>query len=1354
MNDAAKQLLLAQGQLQRSIIRAVDNLKKLGRANVTPATLRSRISTIKDNWARFFLDHSELLRLVDETTQATTPYFKNNVFDEVEDAYQAALDYMNESLESLEPPVVSLNHSGSDNASLLSRPNLALSHLPPISLPPFNGSLEQWEHFRDRFTALIIQNRELKDFARMHYLLSCLTGSALECVRELPVTAENFDVAWKALSTRFENKRRLIRGHLSTLLNLPSITKESANDLQGLIDKVSASLTALKNLNRRSRDLWHDMLVYIISQRLDNSTRKAWSMRISDSDTLPTTTELLDFLQSRQRALDDVVVTSSRPSGVKNVPHKVNVATASTRSVSAPAPDTAVAATPLRGRSAPSNVGSVSICPICQSRHFFSSCPSFVKGNSSQRRNLVQVHKRCFNCLSGNHGVRDCNSRFTCRKCHQRHHTMLHGENSAGSSSASPPEPSNSDAAAPPSQNAEITALVASRASPQRPTTVLLATAWISVSSSSGRQLRVRALIDQGSEMTFVSESVARLLKLKRIRFPISVAAVGGSNVGTYNFVGNISISPVDRQVPSIDRLAVIMPTLTSYAPRGNAGILSLPHLLNIQLADLNPASSKPIDVILGADIYNEIILDGLKKGAPTQPIAQNTIFGWIVSGPIDSRIGDAADQKEPLANVTVHLTVTHNSESLDLANALERFWQTEEPPAHRDSSREDNECEAHFVNTHARQTDGRYVVRIPFKTPPPIDIGSSKTKALSCLKSLLRRFQSNPAQAAEYRAFMTEYESLGHMRIATSSGSQEVFIPHHPVYRLDSATSRIRVVFNASSLTSNGSSLNEHMYSGPKLQSDLPTVILRWRLFRYVCTADIAKMYRQILVAESDIDYQRILWSPGSTDAIREYQLLTVTYGTACAPFLALRVLQQLSLDDGHNFPLARDILRDHIYVDDVLFGAHSVSLLVEKRDQLIELLNRGRFTLRKWASNSSKLLADINPADHGLACNPIPLLDEQLKILGIHWLPHSDEFRFRVSLDGSAPTTKREILSTIAKFYDPMGWGTPTIICAKILIQRLWKLKAAWDELVPPSILTRWQKIYSSLSQLNSLHVPRWIGVESDSASIELHGFADASSDAYAAVVYARVISSSGTVTTSLLVGKSKVAPLKLLSIPRLELSAAVLLAKLIEFVREILPKAISCTCWTDSSIVLAWLKQPPSHWKMFVANRVADIQNRLANVSWRHVVTKDNPADCASRGLLGSDLLNHPLWWHGPPWLKLSSEQWPNSIATVPPTAPLEHAQEILRVGGRIRHLLLSFDEKHPMILPKNSHMTGLIIASCHSKVLHGEVQQTLGLLRSQFWLPGQTSVKRHIYGCLQCVRWWAQAPHQIMADLPSA
>jgi len=204
-----------------------------------------------------------------------------------------------------------------------------------------------------------------------------------------------------------------------------------------------------------------------------------------------------------------------------------------------------------------------------------------------------------------------------------------------------------------------------------------------------------------------------------------------------------------------------------------------------------------------------------------------------------------------------------------------------------------------------------------------------------------------------------------------SDSNSQVVYIPHHSVVRQSSATTRVRVVFP--SLTTNGTSLNQHLLPGPKLQTDLFEILLRWRQYQYVYTADVAKMYKQIWFDPRDRDYQRIIWNSNASTTPQEYRLLTVTYGTASAPFLAFSVVKQLLHDDGESFPLAIPILRDNIYVDDLLFGAEDKPLLRQMREQVCALLLRGGFNLRKWASNQSDLLTDIPDHDHGLACNKI---------------------------------------------------------------------------------------------------------------------------------------------------------------------------------------------------------------------------------------------------------------------------------------------------------------------------------------------------------------------------------------------
>src|SRR5436190_16546759 len=373
--------------------------------------------------------------------------------------------------------------------------------------------------------------------------------------------------------------------------------------------------------------------------------------------------------------------------------------------------------------------------------------------------------------------------------------------------------------------------------------------------------------------------------------------------------------------------------------------------------------------------------------------------------------------------------------------------------------------------------------------------------------------------------------------------------------------------------------------------------------------------MFRQILVDQRDTDFQRILWRPDANSEIKHFRLLTVTYGLASAPYLAIRVLQQLAKDEGHLFPKAAAIIDQSLYIDHTLFGDDEIEGLRDARNQLIELMKRSGFQLRKWASNVPKLLTDIPSAqyenvDHFL------VEDDTLKVLGLSWTPKDDSFRFVICFEPKPNPTKRSILSFISKLYDPLGWAAPVVITAKILLQELWLLKGDWDDPLTPELNDRWHTYYADLNNLEKVRIPRWTGRNKENIGIELHGFADASNRAYAAVVYLRVLHSFESVQISLLAAKTKVAPLKTVSIPRLELNAVVLLCRLLKWIRHSLDlDQAPIYGWTDSTITLAWLRLHPSKWSTYVANRISEVHATFPTIRCNHVPSKHNPADCLS-------------------------------------------------------------------------------------------------------------------------------------------
>ncbi|XP_071581880.1 uncharacterized protein [Temnothorax nylanderi] len=892
---------------------------------------------------------------------------------------------------------------------------------------------------------------------------------------------------------------------------------------------------------------------------------------------------------------------------------------------------------------------------MCQKTHFLSACPDFQNKSIAQRRDLAKKFHCCYNCLSTRHTRDACSSKNTCRQCQQKHHTLLHTTDVNNNSSTSESSPSSTDSKT--ETNAEITSHLLSHTSFSK-SNILLATAWIKVSGLNSRHSIVRALLDQGSVTTLITERLAQRLRLPRTRVSVSITGIG-ETAATARSAARVHVSARDGTGPTPFVSALILKSLTTYIPQRVPDITKLSYIRELTLADSDPTSAAPIDVIIGVDLYGAILLPEVRNRAPHEFVAQNSIFGWFLSGPMPM-----PSQSRPARIQTHHCTVLS-----EISDQLKCFWEVEELPQQTHLSPEEIRCEEHFVSTHSRAPNGQYIVRLPFKSGPPIDIGDSKQSAIALYLRLESRLKSNPALAKEYHDFLAEYERLGHMTKAPLEDppdGQVVYTPHHAVVREHSATTRLRVVFNASQPTSNGRSLNDHLMIGRKLQSELSFIILRWRQFRFVFTADIAKMYRQILVHKCDVDYQRILWRPAPNYPLTAYRMLTVTYGNANAPNVALRVMEQVAKDEGADFPLAVPVLQSHFYVDDAVFGADDIPLAIQTRDQLISLLKRAGFYLRKWASNNPLLLKGIDPHDHGLASAKTLESDEHLKVLGIKWHPHTDVFQFDVTLAESVPDTKR-ILSTIARIFDPLGWMAPVVITAKILMQQLWLLRCDWDEVIPNDLLRKWRAYYSQLPLLRQITIPRWTGYGSDTLTAEIHGFADASASAYGAVVYLKVTHLDGTVEITILLSKSRVAPLKPMSIPRLELCAAVLLARAIAAARLALTIAIKIYhCWTDSKVAKAWLSQPPSRWKMFVANRVHEVQTLLPNVEWHHVPSQQNPADLVSRGVTPANLIQQSLWWTGPDWLKLSSDQWPSEPqSTSPDSLPKERAHVSVHV-----------------------------------------------------------------------------------------
>ncbi|XP_041452039.1 uncharacterized protein LOC121405436 [Drosophila obscura] len=758
-----------------------------------------------------------------------------------------------------------------------------------------------------------------------------------------------------------------------------------------------------------------------------------------------------------------------------------------------------------------------------------------------------------------------------------------------------------------------------------------LPTALVFVRNAKGSHTICRVLLDSGSELSYISERCIQALGLSR--FPSRILVSGISSIKAETTRGCSTLDMQSRISEHTMKVrAHVLSKITSTLARHDIDAAALRAFDGFDLADSEYQSLAPVDILLGSD-YVWTVFTGQKMfDSHGNVIAISTIFGWVITSITTSNSS---------STMTMHTAI-------DIDASLRRFWELEDVNQEFQREPEDDEVEQHFMKTHTRDSKGRYIVELPFKDPNQ-QFSDTLHGALARFRGVERRLERDPDLHAQYVQFMRDYLNLGHMRELSPEDIDKkpcFYLPHHPVI-----TQKLRVVFDGSFKDTSGKALNDALHIGPSILRNLFSICIRFRMFKFVFSADIVKMYRQIWVAVNHCSYQRIVWREDESTPIKHYELSTVTYGTSSAPFLAVRVLDQLAHDHQHEFPTAAKILKEEFYMDDVLTGAYTEEELICKRDELIQLMERAGMELGKWVSNSSRIFVGTLTSTN----TPGKGLHSTAKVLGIHWDPEKDNLSYNVCLSSNPDSNKRQVLSDVARIFDPLGILSPVVVQFKIMFQELWLLDLDWDTELPPKIADWWKKCRNDLNVLQELRLPRFVDNKED--RIELHGFSDASIKAYAAVVYSRLVQANGTVSVSLIAGKTRVAPLKQQSLPRLELCGALLLSRLIVSIKAALQhKNIDIHAWCDSTIVLAWLSQQPSKLKTFVANRTSEILDAIPRNAWHHVNTKENPADCASRGMLAAELLNFDLWWMGPSWLqdpeklavKLSSTKFCSSLS----------------------------------------------------------------------------------------------------------
>lgn len=402
-------------------------------------------------------------------------------------------------------------------------------------------------------------------------------------------------------------------------------------------------------------------------------------------------------------------------------------------------------------------------------------------------------------------------------------------------------------------------------------------------------------------------------------------------------------------------------------------------HLSSEALADPEYHIPGPVDLLLGAGVWASIIRPHIER-SPCAPqlVAQLTTLGYVVYG----------QAQEPCKGIkNYRISIREPEDDCNVEELLLKYWNADDIPITRQLTKEEELVENNFTQSHRRDGSGRFVVTIPRKEQFS-PLGNSYSLAKACFLSVERKMERVPMLKSKYREVIDDYRAAGHMVEAPpfyGEDSLAYYLPHHPInYNPEKAKGKFRVVFNASAASINGVSFNDQQLPGPKLQGDLIETFLRFRIFKFAMTADIKQMFRQVKVATSEYNFQRILWRDEPHHPIKQYFITVVSWGMTSAGYNSVRALRQCAIDGQSEYPLGAEIALNDFYFDDMLSGAHSEQDLILKQFEVSQLLLTAGFELAKFCTNSKSLSERVRNTN----CD-VPL---ECGLLGMKWLMNDD--------------------------------------------------------------------------------------------------------------------------------------------------------------------------------------------------------------------------------------------------------------------------------------------------------------------------------------------------------------------------
>ena len=843
-------------------------------------------------------------------------------------------------------------------------------------------------------------------------------------------------------------------------------------------------------------------------------------------------------------------------------------------------------------------------CTICDViSHRTHRCPKlFACKDIAERIELVKSKNACFNCL-GPHRVKQCKSAYRCSICNKSHNTLLHSENKIS-------QYRNSDNRNVQNQTEEDKTVcnIALKEITYLPIINIDLCATEATS-------KIGFLLDSGSQFSFILESSVNSIKHRFLRYKqMSVTGFNGIKISGKYEVVECYMKTSENILPiSFVKVRELCNGIFG-DPTRKQFTLSNGYTLNYH--------NKHFEAIIGNDNYFKIATGEVEKLSQNLA-AVNTIGGWTLQGSVSS--------EETCCNFVVP-NYSKEPENLDLT----KYWEIENP-TNSVSNPYNTTFYKQFESTIQRNSDGRYSVSFPWKSER-IMWNTYESYALSRLFQALKKLLSL-GLLKEYdkilKGYITNDFSEKENNIETTNRCR--ILPHHPVVKLDRTSTKVRIVLDGSARSNmDDLSLNDCMYEGSNFLPNLIGVLTRFRMNKVAMTADIEKAFLQIELNESNRDAVRYYWFEEDLSdnwpkmSPQLYRMKRVPFGAKASPFLLCATIKYHIKNYLDIYPKTVKLIENNLYMDDFIISVDSYDEAKQIKEEAIQIFADMKMNLTKWHSSE-----EVNN-DNG----------EVVKILGVRWNLREDTLITPKIAVTSKIRTKRNLASFVCGFWDPLGLFSPCLVKFKLLMQETWKQKLEWDNELPQNVQNELSRLLESVTEVESMEIPRCIC--RFEGRIQYHMYCDASNRVYGACVYARIFDSDNNlIESNLLLCKNRLASLKHITIPRLELLGALLGSRLVKFIKEQCDISHNILAFCDSKVVLSWIYNVEKRWKDFVQNRVDEIREIIDPSLWKYVPTESNPADIITRGMSVKDLKSCELWWKGP--LQMSNQSIEIGIVT---------------------------------------------------------------------------------------------------------